>query len=429
MYKESDSVHAIRFLFCNFFIKDGDNMNLREQYKYKIELTYVNDTNVSVEIDSDQIQHILIDKDYDNLNFPVITVFGSIEKNILDDMIRHANDNIVTLGIYKYDSTNQFDNITDKYFNDRFIYIINEDVSRTEKLDNPEGIDSKTGNKQYKEVTIFLIQQNAVNNNRQVINGVFKNASTNTLILNTTNYIGKLLLEPVTYDTKYEQVLIPPIDSISNYINYLNSQLGVFYDTSYRFFIDFDSAYLVSSSGNPIRAKDQYIYTIIIDIQEVDVNIEEEPGAYVDTRSGTYTIGIDASKVEYTKNYITNKMVNQLTVINSKGDVFKQDIKENVQNKNTTQMNQVVSVSNNDQNSINNLSYDIESSNVTISMVKNDLDASIFTINKEYIINDSVHDIRNQRYILAQTKQLFIKQDDNFIMSTVLTFKPAMRRR
>ena len=397
-----------------------------EQYNYKIILKYINSTNIEVEIDSTQIQYILIDKDFENINMPVITIFGSIEKNILDDMIRHSNDNLVTLGIYKYDNTNQNDNITEKYFNDKFIYMLNEDLSRTDKLDNPQGIDSKTGNRQYREVTIFLIQQNAINNNRQTINGVYHNASMNSLILQSTNYLGNMLLEPIRYDTKFDQVIIPPIDSISNYIRYLNDNLGVFYDSPYRFFIDFDTTYLVSSSGNAIRARNQYIYTIVIDIREIDSNISEEPGAYVDLKSGKYTIGIDASKVEYVKNNVTNKIVNKVTVINSKGDVFEQDIEDN-KAKVTSTINQIMNISNNDQNVINNISYSVESANVTITIVKNDLDASLFTLNKEYIINDPVHDSYAGHYILLQVKQLFIKQNENFIMSTVLKFKKSTK--
>ena len=397
-----------------------------EQYNYKIVLKYINSTNIEVEIDSTQIQYILIDKDFENINMPVITIFGSIEKNILDDMIRHSNDNLVTLGIYKYDNTNQNDNITEKYFNDKFIYMLNEDLSRTDKLDNPQGIDSKTGNRQYREVTIFLIQQNAINNNRQTINGVYHNASMNSLILQSTNYLGNMLLEPIKYDTRFDQVIIPPIDSISNYIRYLNDNLGVFYDSPYRFFIDFDTTYLVSSSGNAIRARNQYIYTIVIDIREIDSNISEEPGAYVDLKSGKYTIGIDASKVEYVKNNVTNKIVNKITVINSKGDVFEQDIEDN-KAKVTSTINQIMNISNNDQNVINNISYSVESANITITIVKNDLDASLFTLNKEYIINDPVHDSYAGHYILLQVKQLFIKQNENFIMSTVLKFKKSTK--
>ena len=246
----------------------------------------------------------------------------------------------------------------------------------------------------------------------------------NSLILQSTNYLGNMLLEPIRYDTKYDQVIIPPIDSISQYIKYLNDNLGTFYDTSYRFFIDFDTTYIVSSSGNAIRARNQYIYTIVIDIREIDVNVSEEPGAYVDLRAGKYTIGIDASKVEYSKNNVSNKIVNKVTVINSKGDVFEQDITDNKANVTNT-INQVMNVSNNDQNTINPIVYNIESANVTISIVKNDLDASLFTLNKEYIINDPVHESYSGKYILLQSQQLFIKQNGSFIMSTVLKFKKA----
>ena len=69
--------------------------------------------------------------------------------------------------------------------------------------------------------------------------------------------------------------------------------------------------------------------------------------------------------------------------------------------------------------------HNVESANVVISIVKNDLDASLFTLNKEYIINDPVHESYSGRYILLQVQQLFIKQTENFIMSTVLKFKKA----
>jgi hypothetical protein len=402
-------------------------MQKSEQYNYMIQLKYINSSNVEVEIDSLQLQYILIDKNFEGINMPVISVFGSIEKNILDDMIRNINNNIVTLGIYKYDSVGQNDNITRKYFNDRFIYIIKGDVSKTNKIDNPGGIDDKEGNKNYTEVNMFLIQQSAVNNNRQTINGVYHNASMNSLILQSTNYLGKMLLEPIKYDTKFDQIIIPPIDSISAYIKYLNDNVGVFYDTPYRFFIDFDTTYIVSSSGNPIRARNQYIYTIGIDIQEIDPDtISEHRGAYVDIRAGKYTIVIDTSNVEYSKNQVSNKLVNKITVINSKGEVFEQEVDDN-KAKITSTINQIMNVSNSDKNVINPIRSNIESGNTTISIVKNDLDASLFTLNKEYIINDPVHKEYNGRYIITQNKQLFIRQNENFIMSTILSFRKVSK--
>ena len=84
-------------------------------------------------------------------------------------------------------------------------------------------------------------------------------------------------------------------------------------------------------------------------------------------------------------------MVNKVTVINSKGEVFQQDIDDN-KARITSTINQIMNVSNNDQNTINPISYSVESANVTITIVKNDLDASLFTLNKEYIINDELHE-------------------------------------
>ena len=402
-------------------------MKKTEQYNYRIELRYIDSSNIEVEIDSLQLQYILIDKDFEHLNMPVICVFGSIEKNILDDMIRNINNNIVTLGIYKYDAAGQRDNITEKYFHDKFIYIIKGDVSKTDKLDNPGGIDDKTGNKNYAEVNMFLIQQSAVNNNRQTINGVYHNASMNSLILQTTNYIGRMLLEPLTYDTKFDQIIIPPLDSVSSYIKYLNDNVGVFYDTPYRFFIDFDTTYIVSSSGNPIRARNQYIYTIGIDIEEIDPNdTTEKQGAYVDVRAGKYTIAVSTANIEYSKNQVSNKLVNRVTVINSKGEAFVQDIEDN-KAKITGVINQIMNISNSDKNVINPIASNIESGNTILSIVKNDLDASLFTLNREYIVNDPLHKDYNGRYMLTQSKQLFIKQNENFIMSTILSFRKVSK--
>ena len=88
-----------------------------------------------------------------------------------------------------------------------------------------------------------------------------------------------------------------------------------------------------------------------------------------------------------------------------------------------------MTVPNNDSNSINSISNDVESSDITISIVKNDLDASLFTLNKEYIINDPVHEQYGQRYILSHVQQLFIKQGNtSFIMSTVLKFRKVAKQ-
>lgn len=390
----------------------------KEVFRYKISLNYVNSKNSEISIDSSQLSYIGIDKDFDNINMPVIAIVGSIEKNIIDDMISNINDNIVTLGIYRYDVSNQNDGVTKKYFHDRFIYIIPDDISKTSEIDYPNG-ENKPG--LYKDITIWLIQQDSVNNNRKTINGVFKNASTNSLILQTSNYLGKILLEPIKYDNKYGQIIIPPQDSISSYISYLNNCLSVFYDTQYRFFIDFDTTYILSSSGKIVKSKNQDIFTIELDIKNILTN-SEETGMYIDKRKGKYTININTSDTEYTKNNVSNKLVNKITTIDSEGNVIEKNVESNKTNVTST-INQIINLSNNDINAINNITSTLDINNIMVTLTKNDLDASMFTMNKEYIINDPNHEEYNGRYLISSTKQIFIKQTDYFIMTTVLTFK------
>ena len=391
----------------------------REAFRYKISLKYVNSHNSEIIIDSNQLQYIGIDKDFDNINMPVIAVMGSIEKNIIDDMIRNIDNNIVTLGIYRYDVNNQNDNITKKYFHDRFVYIIPDDLSKTAELDYPNG-ENKKG--LYKDITIWLIHQDSMNNNKKVINGIFKNATTNSLILHSSNYLGKVLLEPIKYDNKYDQIIIPPQDSISSYIAYLNNTLSVFYDTPYRFFIDFDMTYILSSSGKMVKSKNQDIYTIEINLKNITPSSNEEVGMYINKNKSKYNVNINNFDVEYTKNNITNKLVNKVITIDSEGNVIEKNV-DNNKTKVTNTMNQIINISNNDNNAINNITSSIEMNNVMITMTKNDLDASMFTMNKEYIINDLLHEDYSGRYLLCSTKQFFVKQTDYFIMTTVLTFK------
>lgn len=391
-----------------------------ESYRYKVSLSYILEDGSEIEFDPQQVQYIGIDKSYDDNNMPVIAITCNIERDILDDMIKNVDTNLITLGIYRYDATNQNDTVTKKYFNDRFIYIIPDDVSPTGSIDYGDGYTNKD---LYKEVTIWLLQQDAVNKNRNVINGIFKNATMNTLILNVTNYVGNTVLEPIAYDNKFDQVIVPPTNSVSQYIAFLNNNLSVFYDTQYRFFIDFDMTYIMSSRGKPVQVRNQNIFTVEINITEITPESDSETGMMVDKNGNKYVLNISRANLNFTKNNATNKLVNQITTIDSEGTAITKDIEGNTI-KTTSLMNKIVNLSNADKNAINNITSGYELNNIFISITKNDLDASIFTMNKEYIVNlDEEHSEYSGRYLLSAVKQFFIKQNDYFVMTTILMLK------
>ena len=181
--------------------------------------------------------------------------------------------------------------------------------------------------------------------------------------------------------------------------------------------------YIVSSAGNIVKSRNQNIYTVDINITSIIPDEDtEDSGMYIDKKNNKYVVDVNGAYVNYLKNNITNKMVNKVTVVDSSGNVYEKDVDGN-NIKVTNTINQIINLSSNNRNAINNIVSSIENNNIMISITKNDLDASLFTINKEYIITDNLHEEYNGRYLLVSNKQLFIRQSDQFIMCTILTFK------
>ena len=167
--------------------------------------------------------------------------------------------------------------------------------------------------------------------------------------------------------------------------------------------------------------KGNTIYTIEINVKDLSYD-QESMGMITDSYNHKYTINVNNASVDYTKNNITNKLVNKVTIIDSLGNTNSKDVDNNKIN-NTSIINKIINISNIDNNAINSITYGIDKSNVMITIVKNDLDASIFTINKEYIVTDPYHKEYAGKYLLTSVKQLYIKQTDNYCMTCVLSFK------
>lgn len=403
-------------------------MKPKQVYKFKITVQYYqNKTKRSILIPYEQISYIAIDKDYDQNNMPVVAMVCSIDRKLLDDMIENMNDNYITLNINKYDSSNQTDDITTNYISERFVYVLPDDISKTSHIDyNDEDVTSLEDKNLLKDVTIWLLPKDLIDKSRQIINGIFKNVTTTSLVLLMTNYVGLMLIEPITYDRNYSQLVIPPIDSVAKYIEYLNNNVSVFYDSWYRFFMDFDITYLLSSSGKITKSPFQNIYTIqinIIPIEYKNIENQETSGMTIDYNKSIAIIDVNASYIQYTKDVITNKLINRVITIDPDGNTNQLTVGiNNVKNING-HLKQIVNLSTIDNNAAKNIVNNIESNNVIITLTLSGLDASQFTINKEYIINDPDHKDYNGKYLLLYNKQFFIKQDQYFVTNSILQLK------
>ncbi|MBR2212881.1 MAG: hypothetical protein IJ889_00425 [Eubacterium sp.] len=406
--------------------------NISDYYSYRVTLFFVDsEDNSTTEIAQDNIRSILIDKNFEDLNQPVLMLSVSVDKKILNRIIETQEDSLMALTLYKVNENNP-DYIGDKVLEDLFIYMTDEDISYTNELDYNN--DEHDRNDLFRNITFYLLKRDTVNNMNQVINTcnrgnrsivgdkVFIEPITMVdLLMRVADYFWPLLIEPLQHNPNFDQVVIPPVTKVSDYIEYLNDNLYTFYDSGYRFFVDYDSAYIVSESGNKVEHKNEDYSTVIIEIGELLSLDHGRQGLIVDDDNSCYRIFLPVTYTKFTKNPFTKRLVTNVTSLTSSGDVSSKNILENITKNNTAKTKLFITKSSNP-NIASNIESGLQNRNITLDINKPDLDASLFTVNKEYIIRNQVHPEYDGKYLIQNVKQVFLKQDNKFKMSTLIRF-------
>lgn len=399
-------------------------------FTYKPKLSFINSiSNTTTDIPIDNINSILIDKNYEELNQPILILTLNLDRKLMDSIISTQEDSLLSLEIYRYNE-NDPDDIGQRTLGELFIYMTDANVSYTDKLDYEEN-DEKHRNDLFRQVTFYLLKRDTVNNINQVINtvntSIYKNKkeikiTMTDLVMRVSAYLNPLLLEPLQYNTEFSQIVIPPVTTISTYLEYLNDNVYTFYDDGYRFFVDYDTAYIVSKSGRKTEHSKQECSTVIIDIGGVLEVQNNSRGYYYDKENAHYYVSVGISTTKFTKNVFTKRLVTNVSNVTSSGDTFTEQIKENITLNNKIKT-QIIQTTNSNSNLVNNIRTDISNNNIIVDINKTDLDANIFTINKEYIIkNIEEHKEYDGRYLLHSVKQVYLKQNNKFVMSTILRF-------
>lgn len=405
-------------------------MNNTDVYSYNMRLFFNNaKDNSSTEIPEENISSILIDKNYEDLNQPVIILSVSLNKKLLDEMIRTQEDSLLSLQIFKKNDYEEH-SIGDCILEDLFIYMTEKDVSNTQDIDYPENMEERED--LFRTINLYLLKRDTVNAMNQVINTVlhctYKGInkipiSMTDLVMRVSNYFNSLLLEPLQYNESFDQVIIPPVTTVSEYLEYLNDNIYTFYDSGYRFFVDFDTAYIISKSGIKVPHIKQKSDTVIFNIGNLLDFANNDRGLYFDKETNHYHIPIGLTSTKFTTNVFTKRLVTKVSSVTSSGDAYSNSIKEN-ETLNNKIKTKIINTTNSNPNLVNNITNDLSMSNIILDINKPDLDADIFTINKEYLVqNSDEHKEYNGRYLLCSVKQVYLKQNNKFIMSTVLRLK------
>ena len=387
------------------------------QYRYKIELRYPMTDKGEIIIDSTNIHSVGISYDYDNRNMPILLMKVAIDKNVIDDMIKNNKTKYMRLIISKYIS-NSKSLILENYVNDQFVYFLdNNDLNSQKDLDY--SVKTKDSEDIYKIITIGLIKQELINNNKKIINGIFNGQNLMNIMMSYMTHM-KILVEPMKDNNSLGNVIIPTVDTVTKFVKYMDDTYNM-YDTPYRLFYDYDKTYLLSHSGNVVPSIEEKYSTIIINVNnELDENSKVQ-GVYIDASNRSYRIDVAAGDINLFEDTASIKSFNNIIGIDSSGNT-KQVFLDLEGANNKISKTKIQKINNLER--LDNMKAKIETNSIAVNVVKTDIDTSIFTINKEYYIrNYNKLEGKNGKFILASKREVYSRDKDDFAITVILVFK------
>jgi len=339
---------------------------------------------------------------------PMIFCSVTISSELLDLMLENQNTGLVIFNLRRAVANSDMPDLFTDYITDEFIYFITD--SSSEMMNEGHT---------YKQTTIGLLSRKCINKNKKLINGVVSGNLT-SLMYYVTGHMP-VVIEPPTKNIVFENRILPPMNSISKMLSYINS-LNVFYDTPYRFYIDFDCAYLLSSSGKAVKKDGEKISTILLNCKnEYDMAVQSK-GMYVDESKSLLEIIIDEEDYEIADDHILEKSYSKVTAANASGKVSSKSINV-LDHSNIIEKTRSIRVMNDNDGLLDNIIASANQSAVKIMVQKEFIDSSDLTLNKEYVVKmDEIYNYEdyNGRYLLTRKRDIFIRTDDQFTSTTML---------
>ena len=391
-----------------------------DKYKYKFEMSYVDTTKlVAININSENIRSIIIDRDYKDANMPVMVANLSLDRNLIDDMILNSNKNLINVTCYKYICNSDMGSIKELYFREQFAYIMTEDLNYNADIDYAK--DNADRKDLIKDISIGLMKIENINKNKQTSNMVLKNTTMMGAISMVTSHLP-MLIEKFDYNKTISQLVIPPLTSVAKTIAYLNN-VAVFYSRKYRFFIDYDCTYLLSSKGISVSKSGDNMKSVLLVVSKPNDHSSNVEGIYTNTAQKNYQINVNAKDTEVSIDKVREKSFTNITGVGSSGMTGEQDLDINVSDYSTNKT-ELTRIPNENTNMMSNIKSDKESSSVKVYINKDGIDTSVLTLNKEYIIkNYDKHSDKDGRFLLNRKLEIFMAEDDSFALSTSLYFE------
>lgn len=364
----------------------------------------------------------IIHSDYVHNNMPIIIMDITIQSSIANMMVDTANmsNDKIILTINKININDEM-GIEIPYIKGTFNYYTFESINKKASIElNPE-INQNNPDNLMRNIKIGLIMTDMINANNVAVNGIIKGSTMQDTVQYCLNMTGMdSLVEQFEYNEKMRQTIVPPLSTLSKLIKYLND-VAVFYSTSYRFFIDFDTIYLISSAGNAVAKKTETITSVMFDIGDIADKESKKEGMQILSKQKIYYVPVTFQDCQVGDNYITSQQYNSITGIgdNTSGD----SSLDLITGDNAIVSTKNIRVNNNNMNMVQNIASGMANSNTIVNLFKVGADNSIFTPNKAYVIkyNNTYDESHNGNYIINTKQEIFTKDGSCFASGVMLS--------
>lgn len=394
------------------------NTNSIYKYTAQIETTFEGDSESTI-IENMRFKYIVNDYNYDEFNFPLIYCYVNLTIEQQEKFVENQKTGTLVFTLQKYIENSDMPGLKVNTIQQECIYFISGDAGKNKERIIDEDKTQDLGD----NFVIGLIALDHINKLKKVMNMNITQSSSMTSVVCNVLEGHTLLIEPFDNNNGVENLSLPPINSITKVLRYLNNYQA-FYNTPYRFFMDFDTTYLMSSSGRGLVRRGETCNDIKINIRH---NFQESnmEGMYQDKTNNMYILDCSGTYTVLSDTTDSSRSFSAIGGVTVEGDIEEQDTGLLDSGSPILSKTNMIRIPNGNTTLITNMTTETANNAVTLTIAKNKIDASILTPNRHYVVEcGEVYDTKyDGNFLLSRKRELYLQEGEGLAMSAILYMK------
>lgn len=396
------------------------NNNLKETiYEYSINMAFILNGKENG-IDSETIKNVVIQNDYEssfapimyaNINLP-ISMYNTMQKE------RDKGKMLVQIDMMVRGSKSR-----STYLKKQLSYFFPSDDYdfTTNKLSKSTEADTS---KSYRSVYIGFLDTDILNdNNKKIMNNLFKSITHKTIL---EIYMGHIpiVMEPFDNNPTHSIFYLPPMTGIISFLTFMNEN-GSFFNSGYRYYRDFNRAYLLSNKGIATNIKEGIYDVVNIEVEEgIETDAPFIEGQVNDGKNKCHIISLNTNEYSINIDKISDKVINEYISINYMGSSNKININNN-KGIDTRPKPTIYKYFNGNSNYAKSIAGKYATNDTTFTFQKEGINGNIICPHKKFMIkNESAYKSKDGAYLLASKTETFAKYNGDIMRMTLsATFK------